>query len=274
MCLRTICLRAVGADESLGLHGLRVLGYNLSLRGNGEGITVAQGGWMSEAHDRYHRYTAGEVLSIPAGMLGLTRTVDRRHDLVREIRRTQVARGSAQRPAGAAASGDSGAAAASAAGVASDGGGTEGGAPAPDPELSERTRLSVLLPPGYVEERRDAPARPYLVYRAPDGSYCKSRAEAWRRHDSGGTSRSSPRPASVGRERRSTPRPRRSSSGGTPTRRVQFESDVAEELQSVSLDDGPPLVTAPVAEQQVGLEDAVTYYSRASSRRPPAERHR
>ena len=66
---------------------------------------------------------------------------------------------------------------------------------------------------------------------------------------------------------------------GPPTRRVQFESDVvesgvAEELQSVSLDDGPPLVTAPVAEQQVGLEDAVTYYSRASSRRPPVERHR
>ncbi len=30
----------------------------------------AQGGWMSEAHDRYHRYSAGEVLSIPAGMLG------------------------------------------------------------------------------------------------------------------------------------------------------------------------------------------------------------
>ena len=28
------------ADTSLGLHGLRVLGYNLSLRGNGEGITV------------------------------------------------------------------------------------------------------------------------------------------------------------------------------------------------------------------------------------------
>ena len=27
-------LRGVEADESLGLHGLRVLGYNLSLRGN------------------------------------------------------------------------------------------------------------------------------------------------------------------------------------------------------------------------------------------------
>ena len=140
---------------------------------------------------------------------------------------------------------------------------------------SESARLGVLLPPGYVEERRDAPARPYMVYRAPDGSYCKSRAEAWRRHDSGGASQSSPRSASVGRERRSTPRPRRSSSSGTPARRVQFVADVAAELQSVSLDDGRQLAAAPVAAQQVDrLEDAVTYWDRgASSRRPPTERH-
>jgi hypothetical protein len=84
--------------------------------------------------------------------------------------------------------------------------------------------------------------------------------------------------ASVGRERRSTPRPRPrcSSSSGTPSRRVQFVADVAAELQSVSLDDGQPLAAAPVAAQQVDrLEDAITYWDRGtSSRRPPTERHR
>ena len=82
--------------------------------------------------------------------------------------------------------------------------------------------------------------------------------------------------ASVGRERRSTPRPRCSSSSGTPSRRVQFVADVAAELQSVSLDDGQPLAAAPVAAQQVDrLEDAITYWDRGtSSRRPPTERHR
>jgi hypothetical protein len=55
---------------------------------------------------------------------------------------------------------------------------------------------------------------------------------------------------------------------------VQFEADVASELQAVSLDD-VPVVAAPVAEQQVErLEDAITYWARgASSRKPPAERH-
>jgi hypothetical protein len=267
-------LAAVGADTTLGLHGLRVLGYNLSLRGNGLGITVAQGGWMSEAHDRYHRFSAGEVLSIPAGMLGLERTADQRHDLVREIRRTPVVRGGVQRPAGAAEA--SGAAGVAAAAVVAGGAGSAGDGERA-PVVEESTRLSVLLPPGYVEERRDAPARPYMVYRAPDGTYCKSRAEAWRRHDSGGASRASPRAASVGRERRSTPQPRRTSSPAvTPVRgtRVRFEADVASELQAVSLDDEQPSAAAPVAAQQVEfLEDAVTYWDRgASARRPPTER--
>ena len=140
-------LAAVGADKALGLHGLRVLGYNLSLRGNGLGITVAQGGWMSEAHDRYHRYSAGEVLSIPAGMLGLERTVDQRHDLVREIRRTPVVRGGVQRPVGAAeASGVEGVAVAEVAGSAGPASGDESA-----PVEVESTRLRVLLPPGYAE---------------------------------------------------------------------------------------------------------------------------
>ena len=35
-----------GAYQELGFHGLRVEGYNLSKRGNGEDLTVAHGLWM------------------------------------------------------------------------------------------------------------------------------------------------------------------------------------------------------------------------------------
>jgi len=63
-------LLQVGCTEPYGPHGLRVLGYNLSKAGNGVDLTVAHGGWMSEAHSRYHRFAYFEVLSIPAAMIG------------------------------------------------------------------------------------------------------------------------------------------------------------------------------------------------------------
>ena len=63
-------LLQVGCTEPYGPHGLRVLGYNLSKAGNGVDLTVAHGGWMSEAQSRYHRFAYFEVLSIPAAMIG------------------------------------------------------------------------------------------------------------------------------------------------------------------------------------------------------------
>ena len=63
-------LKRVGCTETYGLHSLRVLGYNLSKRGNGQDITVAHGLWMSAAHTRYERFSMSAVLGIPAGMLG------------------------------------------------------------------------------------------------------------------------------------------------------------------------------------------------------------
>jgi hypothetical protein len=47
--------RRVGVlqGQELGFHGLRVEGYNLSKRGNGEDLTVAHGLWKSSAHKRY-----------------------------------------------------------------------------------------------------------------------------------------------------------------------------------------------------------------------------
>ena len=71
-CLRTDLferLSALGLDNTLTPHCIRVLGYNLSKRGNGVEITVAHGGWMSEAHDRYERFSNRQLVGIPAGML-------------------------------------------------------------------------------------------------------------------------------------------------------------------------------------------------------------
>lgn len=49
-----------------GLHGLRVSGYNASKRGVGEALTVAHGGWSSDAHERYERFPWADVHRIPA----------------------------------------------------------------------------------------------------------------------------------------------------------------------------------------------------------------
>ena len=267
-------LAAVGADETLGLHGLRVLGYNLSLRGNGEGLTVAQGGWLSEAHDRYARWGPEEVIGIPAGMLGVERMGATATDMVREIRRSSGPRGArAAAPAAAEAEAD--------AAVEGD------GAPAP----GDRHVAGVIVPPGYVAERREAAARAYTVYRAPDGAICPSRPAAWR-HFEGQTrapmATASPRAASVGRERpsgvRPSPRARTRQSVSTPlARRVTFEGVGPSTLEAPS--EAPASgshasvfsgVASSVADQRVEyLEDAVTYWDRGpSTRRPPSERSR
>ena len=267
-------LAAVGADETLGLHGLRVLGYNLSLRGNGEGLTVAQGGWLSEAHDRYARWGPAEVIGIPAGMLGVERMGATATDMVREIRRSSGPRGArAAAPAAAEAEADAAAE------------GEDVQAPV------DAHAAGVMVPPGYVAERREAAARAYTVYRAPDGSVCPSRPAAWR-HFEGQTRASSaaasPRAASVGRERpsgaRPSPRARTRSSVSTPTaRRVAFggvgpSPSAAPSAAPASGSHASAFgggVASSVADQQVEhLEDAVTYWDRGpSTRRPPTERN-
>ena len=52
-----------------GLHSLRVLGYTLAKRGAGETLAVAQGGWRSDTHERYERFTVAQVLALPSAML-------------------------------------------------------------------------------------------------------------------------------------------------------------------------------------------------------------
>ena len=60
----------VQEDADYGLHAARVGGYNASIRGNGEELTVAHGRWRSRAHNRYHRWSDLEVAGITAAMVG------------------------------------------------------------------------------------------------------------------------------------------------------------------------------------------------------------
>ena len=69
--VRDLWAKASSEDEALkyGLHGLRVLGYTLAKRGAGETLAVAQGGWRSDTHERYERFTVAQVLALPSAML-------------------------------------------------------------------------------------------------------------------------------------------------------------------------------------------------------------
>ena len=144
--------------------------------------------------------------------------------------------------------------------------------------------VGVLVPPGYEAERRDATARSYTVWRAPDGTVCSSRPAAWRHYERGQGSATSPRYSSTGRERpsggaRPTPRrtrrtvsvssPAQASGGdGSPTRGAAGLEGSSSGSLAVAM------ASVSVADQEVEhLEDAVTYWEReTSSRRPPTER--
>ena len=50
-----------------GLHSLRVAGYNAAKLGkHGTALAVAQGGWMSAAHERYDRFNINDVIALPS----------------------------------------------------------------------------------------------------------------------------------------------------------------------------------------------------------------
>ena len=52
----------------LGLHGLRVLGYNAGKAAMGEDVAALQGGWFSECHVTYGRETLNKILSMASKM--------------------------------------------------------------------------------------------------------------------------------------------------------------------------------------------------------------
>ena len=66
-------LERVGYDgPPLGLHGVRVEGYNLSKAANGEDLTAVHGLWMGPkagGHGRYNRFDLLDVANIPTRMM-------------------------------------------------------------------------------------------------------------------------------------------------------------------------------------------------------------
>ena len=68
---RRLLGRACEEPELYGFHGLRVEGYNLSKKANGEDVTVAHGGWKSGSHKRYDRFDViDDVLPMAARSVG------------------------------------------------------------------------------------------------------------------------------------------------------------------------------------------------------------
>lgn len=151
-------LERVGGDGTLGPHGMRVLGYNLSQRGNGIELTVAHGGWMSEGHSRYERFSQIAVLNIPAGMLGVPSAFGS-PDQAREVSRRRATRG----VSGMAASVDEGA--------ESDGydAASDSDERAPQQDL-QLTGVALGAPPGYVQVRREYPSGTRLEWREEAGA--------------------------------------------------------------------------------------------------------
>jgi hypothetical protein len=166
-------LEAVGADPTLGPHGIRVEGYNCSKQGNGVDLTVAHGGWMSSAHSRYERFSHVRVLSIPARMLGRDSVFDDGSGQ-RAVGEARVQRGTPILPRSYPVPGH------------------ESGEEAVDESREdEEVRRPVParrdtpegLPPGVYHARRvsSASGRSYDVYTMPQGPQAYSRAEVWRR---------------------------------------------------------------------------------------------
>ena len=155
---------ALGLDTSYTPHGIRVLGYNLSKAGNGEDITVAHGGWMSSAHDRYERFTSEQQLSIPANML--QRPSVFAGDGTRPVSRTRATRHAYEVPRNDDSDADA-----------------EESVPAERDAVSGSSLSAALLPPGFVSHEHTTPAgRRYETYHGPNGVQVRSRVAAWRAH--------------------------------------------------------------------------------------------
>ena len=201
-----------------------------------------------------------DVASIPARMVGAPAPADG-VPTVREIRRTPVARRGVAAATETAAASDEAAEAPAREGART---GAEG---------------DVLLPPGYVSERREAASRTYTVYRGPDGLLARSRVEAWRRHDEARVRVEAEEPAgqatprSASRLRAQSPQSR-ARSRASP--RVRFETGGSEASGSSAAAQGSEAAASvSVAEQPVeDLADATTYWARGAGRRAPASRSR
>ena len=70
--MRALFCKVPGITEAvanrLGLHGLRVLGYNAGRAAMGEDIAALQGGWFSNCHQTYGRDTLNKILDMAGAM--------------------------------------------------------------------------------------------------------------------------------------------------------------------------------------------------------------
>ena len=146
--------RKVGvADEDLvGLHGLRVLGYNQTKNGLGADLAQAHGLWGSDSHERYGRFRMARVLRI-SGVIAEDDPGDQGQAEASEREAGppdhRLSRGTEQ----------------------------------PAAEASDR-HLSTLLPPGWDASTRASPQGGELVaLQGPEGQVANSRREAWAHHD-------------------------------------------------------------------------------------------
>ena len=163
------CLRAdlynelekLGLDSTLTPHTIRVMGYNLSKRGNGVDITVAHGGWMSEAHDRYERFSNVQLYGIPAGMLQVPNPF-KEASTPRDVSRVRATRFAEPPPSSDSEDDER--------------------APSLDAARSEPVPPAPL-PAGFVERSHVTPSgRTYRTYVGAAGRVARSRAEAWRHY--------------------------------------------------------------------------------------------
>lgn len=157
----------VGVDPTNKPHGMRVLGYNLSKATNGEALTVAHGGWMSSAHDRYERFSQAQQFSIPANMLHQESVFCA--NATRDISKGRASRHAFDLPASDEES-DAG----------------EGATNPDDRGASVEASVEAsLLPPGYAAREHATPSgRKYQTYVNEAGKQLRSRLEAWRDYES------------------------------------------------------------------------------------------
>ena len=214
-----VMLDRIDCTARYGLHSLRVLGYNLSKRANGEAITVAHGLWLSSAHTRYERFGMPDVMAMAANMV---RGVDpaaqpaRVGERALPAVRTAVRRGSSD-----------------AADAAVDVAEADVEAHAPD---TVAVAQHPLLPDGYSQVEHVGPSgRVYHTFVAPDGTALRSRVECWRHEDShrGAASTPSAVASSAGpRPRASRPRGRARVAPAADSQAERVDEATASEVES------------------------------------------
>ena len=248
--------RRVGVlhGQELGFHGLRVEGYNLSKRGNGEDLTVAHGLWKSGAHKRYDRFKLGQVIDIPRRMLrsrdatsdvsseegGSSGAESGDEEVTERVARPPVERLLREHLAG------------SGRGAATSGAAVVGAAVSRVPAVG-----ASLLPAGWrTESRMPASGAAYSVHYGPQGQRASTRPQAWRIADGEAAETSSPSPRSVQGSPGSSAgsRPRSPPQRGPQARR--------------------PAASGPVPVGVDDLEQHQTWQERASLRRAPTVRNR